>query len=259
VTNDTWREPRHIRILRSVLALVRHLRRYPKWYAVASAWAIAMALLPVVHSATAVAPRRPSPAAVQAPAAIDSTARDIGHPPSSSATAQGLNGPPASPSTESAAPAPPSAPAQPDAPAASGGLRIPPPPSVPIPTVPAELDPVLAAVAPVAADACGALGLARVALSLVPAAVGGPLPFNDALAYLVPLYGACALIPLPGITTTCPVDALVASKEPKKLVGAYVPPPLVGLVLDQVAAMLSLGGLDPAIMPVSAALNCTTK
>ena len=238
-------------------AVLRHLRRYPKWYAVAAAWAIAMALLPVVHNATA-APRRTTPAALDTPATVDQLLPNFVASLDPVEGSSDLTGRVASPAAEPPSLAPRNAPGTPSAPAPSGGLHIPPPPSVPIPTVPAQFDPALAALAPAASDACGALGLGRVALSLAPGFVNVPLPFNDALAYLVPLYGACALIPLPTATTTCPVDALVASKEPKLLVGAYVPPPVLGLVLDQFAALLTLGGLGPAASPAVAALQCTT-
>src|SRR5437588_9193782 len=39
------------RIMGDVLrAVAAHLRRYPKWYGVALAWAVAMTLLPIVHT-----------------------------------------------------------------------------------------------------------------------------------------------------------------------------------------------------------------
>jgi hypothetical protein len=242
-------------VLRSI---PRHLRRYPGWYSLVAAWAVAMALLPVlnvkpVHArrATATPPsaaRASDVAAVLVPSSPRgiTAGSQVGAPLASAPTA-------AAPVPRSDAPAPP-----PPAPGADG-LHLPQLPALPLPTPPAALDPVLQLAAPGTTTACNALGITRLGLdTLAPGSLGG-VPVEDALAYLVPVYTACAVLPPPLTTTTCAVDDAVNAHEPRQFAGAYTLPPAAGLIVDEVVAanaLLAPLGAPSIWLPFAAALTC---
>ena len=242
-------------VLRSI---GRHLRRYPAWYPLVAVWAVVMALLPVLHDNAGAPARshrqaaalRPAGDAVAVAAAVDAVVDGCTSAAASIPTpADGIESPAASGPTTAKPPAPADDPAL---------VHLPQLPAVPIPTLPASLDPVLQLGSPLASTGCGVLGITRLGiLTLAPAAP--QLPLEDANGYLVPAYTACAVLPLPATTTVCTIDNQVAAQEPAQLVGIYTLPPVVGLTLDQIAAVEAL--LAPLAAPnlstpLAATLTC---
>ncbi|HVV37128.1 MAG TPA: hypothetical protein VHC63_11040 [Acidimicrobiales bacterium] len=234
-------------IIGAVLSSVsRHVRHYAKWYAVVVAWAVAVAILPVVHATPPAAAGAPSgsagASAAETPLPARAAAAVATLPPRASAAAP-IGAGPAADSPPSAAPG-----AVAPTPRASRGLHLPAPPSVPTPQLPSAATPLLAPTSPVAADVCAGIGLARLGLFLGGSAVP-QIPIAGANAYLVPAYNLCALFPTPA-TFRCPLDDAIAAREPRQLVGIATPPPVEALPLQELAA------LPLPFFPLASALGC---
>jgi hypothetical protein len=250
---------------------VGHLRRYPRHYGALALWLVAMVLLPTIRaggSATAALPASSSGAPATGAAAVSgtggATAAEIDRTLAGVASAVGLAAPrPMSGSTSTAgrpassAGGSPSTPT-PAGPADDGGgaegggtvpespvpvpatpelVTIPPPPPVPVPAVPEELQPLLAAVAPLTTQGCSAIGLAAVVTAVVGPTAGDAVPFAQLLPYLTPAYSACATFPAPeGDRTICSVDEqLRDAGYPADVSGLAKTPNLIGLGVDVIA------------------------
>jgi hypothetical protein len=225
----------------SARSLATHLRRYPGWYALAAVWLVAMVSLPIVRG-TALADvftgGQPSSPETAAPAA---GAPDLGAgggqapaftpgPDGELGTADDLPVEVTTPESEENEPSP---------------LDIVPPelldaifdalPPVAFPALPAEIEPIANAVAPVAATGCSGLGLAGVVVAVAAQTVDG-VPFDRILPYLAPASTACASFPIPKVHTVCAFD------EPLiiDLGGLTNTPPLLGLGIDQLRAFEAL-------------------
>jgi hypothetical protein len=144
------------------------------------------------------------------------------------------------------------------APPADGGtslpVTIPPPPPVPLPAPPAELEPLLAVVAPLANTACSPVGLAGVVAALVAPSVQ-QVPVAQIVPYLTPLYVACGSFPQTGPRTICAIDDVYVSQDPT---GGLLPPPaVIGLGIDTIAQLeKALGGLTNQAGMLREQLDC---
>lgn len=134
-------------------------------------------------------------------------------------------------------------------------FSIPPPPALPLPPVPAELEPILRVVSPLANQACSPIGLAGVVIALAGPAVD-PVPAAQLAPYLTPLYVACAQFPQVGPRTVCEVDRVYGQDA----TGGLLPPPaVIGLGIDTIEQMERLGsGFAPGqAATLRSQLNCT--
>lgn len=127
----------------------------------------------------------------------------------------------------------------------SGGslLTVPPPPPVPIPAVPAELQPLLRAISPIVRSGCSAAGLAGVVIAVAGPGLE-PVPATQLAPYLVPVYAACAVFPPFGARTVCALDDLYAVDT-----GGLIPSPaVIGMGIDVIDQLekLSAGSGGPA-------------
>jgi hypothetical protein len=114
---------------------------------------------------------------------------------------------------------------------------------VPLPQVPAELQPVLAAVAPLTSQGCSAVGLAAVVAAVVGPTAGDTVPFAQLLPYLAPAYSACATFPGPGgPRTLCALDEQMrGAGYPADVSGLAKTPNVIGVGVDV------LFGLEDAV------------
>ena len=142
------------------------------------------------------------------------------------------------------------------APDEGGGspIDIPPPPPLPLPAPPAELEPLLSVVAPLANTACSPIGLAGVVVALVGPSVE-QVPAAEIVPYLTPLYVACGSFPQTGPRTVCELDEIYVSQDPT---GGLLPPPaVIGLGIDTIEQMeKALGGLTNQAEMLRQQLNC---
>jgi hypothetical protein len=211
-----------------------HLRRYPKWYALAVVWILAMALVPVVsHPAARLAERsRPRPieiaAAPLAPAAEPLPSFAPVDVPTPLPDLPGVP-PLPPPATPTAAPSSPPEPAP-------AGLQLPALPPLPIPAPPEQLEPLLAAIAPLTTTGCSGIGLAAVVVAVVAPTVED-VPLDQLMPYLVPAYTVCALFPIPKTHTVCPLDDQVAAQLPSDLTSLTAAPTIIGLGIDVIEGM----------------------
>jgi hypothetical protein len=232
-------------------ALGRHLRRYPGWYPLVAVWAAALALLPVLdthpaHPTRAAATTAPRAAVTAARAVNGVTAArttDLAASVAAAATA-------VEPASNAAGPAG-NGNSSPTPPAADNGLHLPQLPPLPLPTPPAALEPALQVASPFGTTACGVLGITRLGADTLAPAVPF-VPVEEALAYLIPVFTACAVLPPPVTATRCAIDDQVVANEPSQLDGIYPVPPLVGLSVDALEAT----GVSGLAAPVAAALDC---
>jgi hypothetical protein len=132
------------------------------------------------------------------------------------------------------------------------------PPPAALPQIPAELQPIVRAAAPLATHGCTGLGLASLVVAVVaPSAEGVPL--ERILPYLAPVTSACANFPIPETHTVCAADAPLVLD----LGGLATSPPILGLGIDQLTAIediiaLSFGDAFPRISDTAReALDCT--
>jgi hypothetical protein len=218
----------------------RHMRRYPGWYPLVIGWAIAMVLLPVLRDSHAAGRSTAAPAAQvavrsDAGLALSGPANTAPAPPPTGAAVPAPSvGERATAATPAGPPSASPAPAGPDA-----AFHLPQLPAIPIPALPAELNPALQLASPLATTACAPLGLARIGLDTVAPALGG-VPVEEILGYFVPVYTACGLPPEQITSTTCAIDQTVAAQEPAQLVGIYTVPSAAGLTVDEIAAFDAL-------------------
>lgn len=142
----------------------------------------------------------------------------------------------------------------PDDASADPAITIPPPPATPLPAPPAELEPLLRVVAPLANTGCSPIGLAGVVVALVGPSVE-PVPVAQIVPYLTPLYVACGSFPQTGPRTVCEIDDAYVSQDPS---GGLLPPPaVVGLGIDTIAQIeAALGGLSNQADTLRQQLNC---
>lgn len=215
--------------------VAHHLRRYPRWYAVAAIWLVGMIALPVIKSDAA---RETFNA--DAPAQRQPQQQEQG-PPLGLAPLPPLAGfslaPTLGPTTTQ--------------PARVGETPLPEPepldligadffdtifdliPSPPaLPPLPPQLEAVIRAAAPIAAQGCTGLGLAALVIAVVAPSVEG-VPIERILPYLAPVTSACAFFPIPKLHTVCAAD------EPLiiDVGGLTKTPPILGLGIDQLTAI----------------------
>lgn len=212
---------------------VHHLSRYPKLYAAAAVWAIAMIALPVITSRASTIFRPDAPlVAGETPIAATPT------PPGLSSFAPLVNlvlgKPPAT--------TPPTTPELPEAkppelvePTFFDNVfnLVPPPPA--LPELPPEVLAVIRSVTPIASRGCTGLGLASLVVAVVAPSLDG-VPIERILPYLAPVTSACAYFPIPKLHTVCAAD------EPFVIdVGGLTKtPPVLGLGVDQLTAFEDL-------------------
>jgi hypothetical protein len=210
-----------------------HLRRYPKWYAVAVVWVLAMAIVPVVKQPVAHLAERTRARAVDAVAAPLAPAAEPLPPGSDDVLPPSpvLPGVPALPPPPTAKPTP-----SPQPQPAPAGLTLPALPALPIPAPPKQLDPLFAALAPLTTTGCSGIGLAAVVIAVVAPTVD-QVPLDQLLPYLVPAYTVCALFPLPKAHTVCPLDDQVAAQLPDDITSLTEPPTIIGVGIDVIAGM----------------------
>ncbi len=217
--------------------VVHHLRRYPKWYAVLTAWLLAMALIPVVHhpGAPRVSPGTTANIVGLAPAAplpaVDSAPVE---PLASSPVVLAPVVGPAAAGPDAPAPTPTEGPQ----PGEEGGLGalLPDLPPLPLPATPAELEPLFNAMAPMMATGCSGIGLAAVVVAVVAPTVED-VPLAELMPYLAPLYSVCAYFPIPSVRTICPIDDQIAAQLPDDLTALVTAPTVIGLGIDEIAGM----------------------
>lgn len=268
----------------AVAVAKEHVSRYPRHYAALGLFAVAMLLVPTVgaadladlaSSSTPAGATAPESALPLAPPASAPTAPVA--PPSTAAQAVadafGVD-------TETAAAvidtvpggtvAPPSgggdapAPAPDDAPdAGPGGIAVPPPPALPLPAVPDELQPVLAAVGPLTTQGCSGLGLAAVVVAVV-GTTAQDVPVGQVLPYLAPAYSACAAFPPPGgDPTICDLDrAAHDAGYPSDVSGLMKTPNAIGTGVDVLygieAAIEAYTGQSPGLVAsIADQLGCS--
>lgn len=249
-----------------VREMIDHVRRYPRHYLAIAMFTALLLLVPRVGSDSSSAPpldgRPPTSVADRSGSAAapdstpDSTLGRLGVTPSGPV----LAAPALGPSTVAGVPIPPSAadrgtggtpptpgtpgtPAPPEPEEPSGvPLDIPPPPALPLPPVPAELRPLLGAVAPLTTQGCSAIGLAAVVAAVGATAAQG-VPVAEILPYVAPAYTVCASFPVPeGERSICAVDeAMRAAGYPADASGLAKTPNIIGLGVDVLA------GIDQAV------------
>jgi len=216
--------------------LLRHIRRYPRWYGAGALWLLGILVLPVVKLDPLQIFSAPDPQSeVAAPAATDvRTTPPVGGVLRGAPFATGGVSAPseATPPVPGIAPPPVAVPPESIAPELLDQLfdLFPPPPA--LPDVPIELQPIVRAVTPLATQGCTGLGLASLVIAVVaPSAEGVPL--ERILPYLVPVTSACANFPIPKTHTVCAAD------EPLiiDLGGVTATPPILGLGIDQLTAI----------------------
>ncbi len=242
--------------------VLHHVRRYPKWYGVAALWVLGMLVLPVVELDPLQIFSSPSPATeVAAPPASGAPGT-----PAGSATPGGSGVAPGSAAPASPATGPP-AHGTPPRPVAVPPESIPPelidelfnlfPPPAALPEIPAELQAIVRAAAPLATHGCTGLGLASLVVAVVAPSAEG-IPLERILPYLAPVTSACANFPIPETHTVCAADAPFVLD----LGGLATSPPILGLGIDQLTAVediiaLSFGDSIPRISDAAReALDC---
>lgn len=219
--------------------LLRHIRRYPRWYGVAAVWLVGILVLPVVELDPLQVFSTPEPGS-QETAPADPAALDLA--PFGAAPRGGVGGPgPAvvpsddgPPATGTEAP-PEAVPPESIPPELIDQLfdLFPPPPA--LPDIPPELQPVVRAVSPIAKYGCTGLGLASLVVAVVAPSLEG-IPLERILPYLVPVTSACAYFPIPETHTVCAADeGLIID-----LGGVATTPPVLGLGIDQLTAVEDL-------------------
>ncbi|MCO8126540.1 hypothetical protein NHL50_04915 [Acidimicrobiia bacterium EGI L10123] len=264
-----------------------HVWRYPRHYAALGLFLVAMLLVPTVGprdladlasssspaGATApedVLPLTPPSTASAAPAAPPSTAaRAVADAfgidtDTAAAVIDGAGGstPPPPPSSGGEEPAP--APAPDDAEdAGPAGVPLPSPPAVPVPPVPDEVQPLLAAVGPLTDQGCSGLGLAAVVVAVVGTAAQD-VPVGQVLPYLAPVYSACATFPPPaGEATVCELDrAAHDAGYPTDVSGLMKTPNAIGTGVDVLygieAAIEAYTGQSPELVAgIADQLGCS--
>lgn len=252
-----------------------HLSRYPRHYGALALFALAMVLVPTVRGGSDTDPS-PTGASTAAPSATDSAEAtgaptstgvgdtdradpgDVGEvaAPSPAATSgpsstgvdrvDGTTGARPAPSGGTSTPAPAPAPSdgvddEGDS-SGAGGVGLPPPPAVPLPEVPEELEPVVAAVAPLTTHGCSSIGLVGVVVAVAAPAAGDDVPVAELMPYLAPAYSACATFPAPsGDPTVCaPDEAARDAGYPSDVSGLMKTPNVIGVGID------TLYGLEAA-------------
>jgi hypothetical protein len=212
--------------------LVAHVRRYPRWYAVALAWLVAMLALPVVSA---------DPLDLFTADPPTSTTAAPAGPTGPGGPASGVHGGAPGTGDGTAAPAPSTdAPPEP-ADEEPTALELVPPelldlildslPPLVTPAVPPELAPLANAIAPVASFGCSGLGLASVVVAVVAQSAQG-VPVERVLPYLAPVVTACAAFPIAATHTVCAADVpLIVDVG-----GLTKTPPILGLGIDQLEA-----------------------
>ena len=259
-----------------VRRVVGHLRSYPRHYGALALWLVAMVLAPSVASGSSplAPPSAPAPAvAGGSDGGAGSTAdgpgpagRGEGTVPASSTSV--LAGAAAfvgeelarrgdDPAPRGPAPAPSGSQGDGEGPAddgdglvpapGGGGSVIPPPPALPLPPVPEELRPLLAAVTPLTSQGCSAIGLVAVVAAVAGPAAGDAVPVAELMPYLAPAYAACATFPPPaGDPTICAVDEeMRAAGYPADVSGLTKTPNVIGMGVDV------LMGIEAAIEVVT--------
>lgn len=211
---------------------VHHVGRYPKLYAAAAIWAVAMVALPVITSRAGTIFRpdvQPSGqsdlplAAPTLPSGFNAVAPLIplvlGVPPTTA--------PPLEP--------PESKPPELVEPTFFDNLfnLIPPPPA--LPNLPPSVLAVIRTATPIASKGCTGLGLASLVVAVVAPSLEG-VPIERILPYLAPVTSACAYFPIPPTHTVCAAD------EPfvVDVGGLTTTPPVLGLGIDQLTAIEDL-------------------
>lgn len=217
--------------------LVRHVRRYPRWYAALAVWLVFLLLAPVVG--VDVLPAFGAPAAQQQPVATT---------PSTVGPTAPLPDLAAGPVDAAPAPLPDATPVPVDEgePTPSPDPEFVPPEELPpglfdplfdaIPGLPAidtppELMPLFRAVAPIAGYGCTATGLASLVLAVVAPSVED-VPLERILPYLAPVTSACANFPIPETHTVCALDQPFVVD----LGGLATSPPVIGVGIDVIEA-----------------------
>lgn len=250
-----------------------HLARYPRHYGALAVFLVAMLLAPTVGGPTLaeLAASTPQTPAGGDPAAGGVSAGDVGDvggagvpptPPSSLGDLLGVDDetveqaleavggdvPPATGGTE---PPPLDDAPPPDGPADAGpvGQLLPPPPALPLGPVPEEVEPIVAAVAPLTATGCSALGLSGVLVAIV-GTTAQDVPADEILPYLGPAFSACALFPAPEGVLICDVDrAARDAGYPADVSGLAKTPNLVGTAVEVLygveAAIVAYTGQSP--------------
>ena len=259
-----------------------HVLRYPRHYASLGLFLVAMLLVPTVGPAglaELASSSAPPPESVLPLAPPTSTAPASAAPPSTAARtvaeAFGIDdataaavvsaidqAPGAQPGGSAPAPGP--APAPDDGTdAGPAGLALPPPPAVPLPAVPEELQPLLGAVGPLTTQGCSGLGLAAVVVAVV-GTTAKDVPVGQVLPYLAPVYSACAAFPPPGgDPTVCEIDrAANDAGYPSDVSGLMKTPNAIGTGVDVLrgieAAIEAYTGQSPGLVASLAdQLGCT--
>jgi hypothetical protein len=213
--------------------VLAHVRRYPRWYAVAVVWLVAMLALPIVSA---------DPLDLFTPDRSTGATAATGSPSGSEGTAPGATvgtAPDGTPTTAGGRTGGEQAAAGDDEPSA---LDLVPPelldlifeslPPLVTPPLPAELAPLAAAIAPVATYGCSGLGLASVVVAVVAQSAQG-VPVEKVLPYLAPVVTVCAAFPIPPTHTVCASDVpLIVDVG-----GLTKGPPILGLGIDQLEAV----------------------
>ena len=218
--------------------VIRHVRRYPRWYAVGVTWLVLMIVLPAVG--VDVIP------AFAAPAPQETSTTDTVAPQTTAATTPA----PTTPATAAAAPQSSAAvtpvTAAVGTPTESAPPEIIPPEELPpgffdpffdtVPGLPAldtpeALMPLLRAVSPIANYGCSATGLASLVLAVVAPSVEG-VPLERILPYLSPVITACANFPIPETHTECELDQPFIID----IGGLAKSPPVIGVGIDVIEA-----------------------
>ena len=148
--------------------------------------------------------------------------------------------------------------------AGPAGVPLPSPPAVPVPAVPDEMQPLLAAVGPLTNQGCSGLGLAAVVVAVVGTAAQD-VPVGQVLPYLAPVYSACATFPPPaGEPTVCELDrAAHDAGYPSDVSGLMKTPNAIGTGVDVLygieAAIEAYTGQSPGLVGgIAEQLGCSS-
>lgn len=210
-----------------------HVSRYPKLYAAAVIWIVAMVALPVITSRAntifrpdqnLVAEELPLDTPGTLPSGVSSFAPIInlvlGVPPTTAPPTVQL---------------PEAKPPELVEPTFIDNVfnLVPPPPA--LPDLPPEMLAMIRAVSPIASKGCTGLGLASLVVAVVAPSLEG-VPIERILPYLAPVTSACAYFPIPKQHTVCKAD------EPfvQDIGGLTKTPPILGLGIDQLTAFEDL-------------------
>jgi hypothetical protein len=258
-----------------------HLGRYPRHYGALGLFLVAMLVVPTVGverladlaavsspadvgapagSAAPGVPDRAGDAAGQVADLFDvdrgtiSRAVDGGTGgPSTSGASAPATGAATPPAPGEAAPAPPAPDDDGLLDAGPASITIPPPPALPLPGVPDELQPLLGVISPLTNQGCSALGLAAV-VAAVAGTAAQDVPVGQVLPYLAPVYSACAAFPPASADPTiCALDdAAHEAGYPKDVSGLAKTPNVIGTGIDVLygieAAIESYTGQAPGLV-----------